>query len=356
MRRRAINEHASENRLPDSPERLWKVSISPHVKSTASVEKIMWTVVACLMPPLIMSVFIFGIQTLIITAISVASCVAVEALSQKGLGRRVTVGDGSAVITGILIAFIIPPGVPWLLPVLGAVMAIYLGKHLLGGIGFNIFNPALLARAFLVATFPVAMTSAWLPPLGDFALFRHLSAPIDAISTATPLAVLKEQGMAAFTEQFGAASNLYTTFFLGFRPGSIGETSGLLIILGGLFLLYRGFITWHIPVSMLTTIALLSWCFGGDGFFNGDPLLAVLSGGALLGAFFMATDYVTSPSGRSAQLLFGLGIGALTVLIRLKGGYPEGVCYAILLMNPLSPVLDGWLKPRRFAPPLGGEK
>jgi len=326
--------------LSASPGRLWKVSIS----------------LACLMPPLVMSVFIFGIQTLIITAVSVAACLAMEAISQKSLGRRVTVGDGSAVITGVLIAFIIPPGVPWLLPVLGAVMAIYIGKHLLGGIGFNIFNPALLARAFLVATFPVAMTSAWLPPLEDTVIFSYLGTSIDAVSTATPLAVLKGQGMAAFQEQFGAGANLYTTFFLGWRPGSIGETSGLLIVLGGLYLLYRGYITWHIPVSVLGSIAILSWCFGGDGYFGGDPLLALLSGGALLGAFFMATDYVTSPSNRTSQLIYGVGIGALTVLIRLKGGYPEGVCYAILLMNPLSPVLDGWFKPKRFAPPLGGAK
>lgn len=335
---------------------MWKVSISPHVKSGESVEKIMWTVVACLVPPLVLSVFIFGIQTLLITAVSVASCVAVEAATQKALGRRITIGDGSAVITGMLLAFVIPPGVSPLLPVLGAVMAIAIGKHLLGGIGYNIFNPALLARAFLMATFPVAMTSAWLPPLSDLTIFANLGTPIDAVATATPLAVLKTQGLAAFTEQFGAAANLYTNFFLGWRPGSIGETSGLFIVLGGLYLIYRGYITWHIPVSMLTTIALLTWCFGGEVLFSGDPLLAVLSGGALLGAFFMATDYVSSPTNKTSQLIFGVGIGALTVLIRLKGGYPEGVCYAILLMNPLSPVLDGFFKPKRFAPLQGGAK
>lgn len=316
----------------------------------------MWTVVACLVPSLIFSVFLFGLRTLIITAVSVASCMAVEAISQKALGRKVTISDGSAAITGILLAFVIPPGVHYLLPVLGAVMAIYVGKHLLGGIGYNIFNPALLARAFLVATFPVAMTSAWLPPLDHLAIFSYLGTTVDAVSTATPLAVLKTQGMAAFTQQFGTLPNVYTNFFLGWRPGSIGETSGLLIVLGGLYLLYRGYITWHIPVSVLGTIALLTWIFGGQGLFGGDPLLAVLSGGALLGAFFMANDYVTCPTGKTAQLIYGTGIGALTVLIRLKGGYPEGICYAILLMNPLSSVLDDWFKPRRFAPPLGGAK
>lgn len=311
---------------------------------------------ACLVPPLILSVFIFGFQVLLITAVSVLSCMAVEAISQKALGRPVTVMDGSAALTGMLMAFVIPPGVSSLLPVLGAVMAIYIGKHLLGGLGYNIFNPALLGRAFLLATFPVAMTSAWLSPLTDGAIFSYFGSGVDAVSTATPLAVMKEQGMAVFNEMFGAPSEIYGTFFLGWRPGCIGETSGILILIGGLYLMYRRYITWHIPVSLLGTLALLTWVFGGDTLFSGDPLLAMLTGGALLGAFYMATDYVTSPTGKTAQLVYGAGIGALTVLIRLKGGYPEGICYAILLMNPLSTVLDGLFKPKRFALPVGGEK
>jgi electron transport complex protein RnfD len=335
---------------------LWKVSVSPHLKSSESVAKIMWTVVACLVPPLIMSVFVFGLQTLIITAVSVVSCVIVEAASQKMLGREITIKDGSAVITGMLLAFVIPPGVSPLLPILAAVMAIYIGKHILGGIGYNFFNPALLGRAFLLATFPVAMTSAWLPPLQDGAILKYLGTSIDAVSTATPLAVMKEHGAAAFAQAFGSGSGMYLNFFLGWRPGCIGETSALLILLGGLFLIYRGYTTWHIPVSVLGTIALLTWVVGGKGYFTGDPLLAVMSGGALLGAFFMANDYVTCPTNKKSQIVYGIGIGALTVLIRLKGGYPEGICYAILLMNPLSPVFDGWFKPKRFAPPLGGDK
>ena len=335
---------------------MWNVSVSPHVRSNESVDKIMWTVVACLVPPLVLSSVVFGIQVLLITAVSVASCMGVEVISQKILGRPVTVKDGSAALTGMLMAFIIPPGVSFLIPILGAVMAIYIGKHLLGGLGYNIFNPALLGRAFLLATFPVAMTSAWLPPLTDGVVFTYFSGGIDAITTATPLAVMKEQGMEAFREVFGSPATVYPSFFLGLRPGSIGETSGLLILLGGLYLMYRRYITWHIPVSVLGSIALLTWVFGGETLFTGDPLLAVLTGGAILGAFYMATDYVTSPSTRTAQLVYGIGIGALTVLIRLKGGYPEGICYAILLMNPLSTVLDGWFKPKRFAPPVGGEK
>ncbi len=348
-------QHSSDDQ-PTAPAGMWKVSISPHIKSSESVEKIMWTVVACLVPPLILSVFVFGIQTLLVTAVSVASCVIVEAISQKALGRRVTIKDGSAVLTGMLLAFVIPPGVSPLLPILAAVFAIYIGKHLLGGIGYNFFNPALLGRAFLLASFPVAMTSAWLPPIEGFGIFSYLGGSIDAVSTATPLAVMKEQGLEAFTAAFGSGASLYGSFVLGWRPGCIGETSGLLLVLGGLYLIYRGYITWHIPVSVLGTIAVLSWIFGGEAYFDGDPLLAVLTGGAILGAFFMATDYVTSPSNKTSQIVFGIGIGSLTVLIRLKGGYPEGICYAILLMNPVSTVLDSWFKQKRFAPLVGGAK
>jgi len=335
---------------------LWTVSVSPHVKSGESVERIMWTVVACLVPPLILSIFIFGFQTLIITLISVGSCVAAEAVSQKLLRRPVTIKDGSAVITGMLLAYIIPPGIPYWMPILGAVMSIYVAKHLLGGIGFNIFNPALIGRAFMVATFPVAMTSTWLTPLREVSLFRYMGSGVDAVSTATPLYVLKHYGIGAVIEKFGSLSVIYRDFFIGWRPGCIGETSALLLLIGGVYLLYKRYITWHIPVSVIVSVAFFTWVFGGEEWFSGNPLLAVLSGGVILGAFFMATDYVTSPSQVPGKLIFGAGIGALTVLIRLKGGYPEGVCYAILLMNPLTPALEGLFKPKRFAPPKGVEK
>ena len=161
--------------------------------------------------------------------------------------------------------------------------------------------------------------------------------------------VLKQEGMAAVIEKFGALPTLYSEFFFGFRPGCIGETSVILILIGGIYLMYRKFITWHIPVAVIASIGLLTWVFGGKTLLTGNPLLAVLSGGVMLGAFFMATDYVTSPTQKTAKLIFGAGIGALTVLIRLKGGYPEGICYAILLMNPLTPALDQWFRPKRFS-------
>ncbi len=352
----AIEKQGKENKADVLSLPTLAVSVSPHIKGKDSVEKIMWTVVACLVPPLILSIFIFGIQTLIITLVSVGSCVATEAISQKLLHRPVTVRDGSAVITGLLLAYVIPPGVPYWMPILGAVMAIYVAKHLLGGIGFNIFNPALIGRAFLVATFPVAMTSAWLPPLRDISIFKYMGTGVDAVSTATPLFVLKHYGIAAVIEKFGSLSSIYGNFLIGWRPGCIGETSALLIILGGLYLIYKRYITWHIPVSMIVSIGLLTWAFGGDKLFTGNPLIAVLSGGVMLGAFFMATDYVTSPSQPVSKIIFGACVGALTVLIRLKGGYPEGVCYAILLMNPLTPAFEQWFKPKRFAPQKGAEK
>ncbi|MBW2615269.1 MAG: RnfABCDGE type electron transport complex subunit D [Deltaproteobacteria bacterium] len=351
-----MEEQVKESTLPVSESPLWIVSVSPHVKSRESVEKIMWTVVACLLPPLILSVFIFGLQTLIITLISVISCVATEAISQKLLNRPITIRDGSAVITGLLLAYIIPPGVPYWIPILGAVMAIYVAKHLLGGIGFNIFNPALIGRAFLLATFPVAMTSAWLVPIRDAAVFKYMGTGIDAVSTATPLYVLKHYGMAAVLEKFGSLSTIYSDFFIGWRPGCIGETSALLLLIGGIYLLYKKYISWHIPVSVIVSVGFFTWVFGGEKLFTGNPILAVLSGGVILGAFFMATDYVTSPTQETGKIIFGAGVGALTVLIRLKGGYPEGVCYAILLMNPLTPALETWFKPKRFAPQKGAEK
>ncbi len=347
------DKHDQEDALEDqAPKVVFPrlfVSVSPHIKATDSVARIMWTVVACLIPPLLLSLFVFGFQTLIITAISVASCVATEAISERLLRRPVTIKDGSAVITGLLLAYIIPPGVPYWIPVLGAVVAVFIAKVLMGGIGFNIFNPALIGRAFLVATYPVAMTSAWLPPLRDGSVFTYMGSHVDAVTTATPLYVLKHYGMEAVVERFGSLPDIYVDFFLGLRPGCIGETSALLILAGGIFLILKSYITWHIPVSVIVSVGLFTWVFGGETPFGGDPLFAILSGGVILGAFYMATDYVTSPNHKTAQLIFGAAIGALTVLIRLKGGYPEGICYAILLMNPLTPALDQWFRPRRFS-------
>lgn len=256
-------------------------------------------------------------------------------------------------LTGILLAFVIPPGVPYWLPIIGAVGAIFINKELMGGLGFNVWNPALVGRALMMAAFPVYMTAAWLPSVdwSQSPIGIYLGSGVDSVSTATPLYVLRHYGLSALTDQFGGLETIYKNFFIGLQPGCIGETSALLILLGGLFLMARGLITWHIPVSTIVTVAVLSWIFGGETWLGGQPLVHVLSGGLMLGAFYMATDYVTSPNEKRAQLVFGFGVGALTVLIRLKGGYPEGVCYAILLMNCLTPALEEWFRPKRFAPP-----
>jgi Na+-translocating ferredoxin:NAD+ oxidoreductase subunit D len=331
----------------------WAVSVSPHIRMGRTTAGIMWTVSASLIPVMLVSIYVFGLRGLLITLVSVISCMVVEAISQKALGRPVSVGDGSAVLTGILMAFVIPPGVPYWLPIIGAVAAIFINKELMGGLGFNIWNPALVGRALLMASFPVYMTAAWIPPIdwSKSALGIYVGGGLDAVSTATPLQVLKQYGFAALTQQFGDLTTIYQNFFIGIKPGCIGETSGLLILAGGLFMMIRGIITWHIPVSTIVTVAVLAWIFGGETWFSGQPLVHVLSGGLMLGAFYMATDYVTSPTQKSAQIVFGIGVGALTLLIRLKGGYPEGVAYSILLMNCLTPSLEEWFKPKRFAPP-----
>lgn len=342
-----------EQKTP-SMEPQWAVSVSPHIRMGTTTAGIMWTVSASLVPVMLLSIYNFGFRGLFITLVSVISCVVVEAISQKALGRPVSVGDGSAVLTGILMAFVIPPGVPYWLPIIGAVGAIFINKELMGGLGFNVWNPALVGRAILMASFPVYMTAAWLPTVnwGQSPLGVYLApGAVDAVTTATPLYVLRHYGLDAMLKQFGNLYTVYQNFFIGLRPGCIGETSALLILVGGLFLMIRGIITWHIPVSTIATVAILSWIFGGETWFGGQPLVHVLSGGLMLGAFYMCTDYATSPTIKAGQIVFGIGVGALTVMIRLKGGYPEGVCYAILLMNCLTPALEEWFKPKRFAPP-----
>ena len=316
----------------------WAVSVSPHIRTGKTTAGIMWTVTATLIPVLLLSIYNFGLRGLFITVASIVSCVVVEAISQKALGRPVTCSDGSAVLTGVLLAFVIPPGVPYWLPIIGAVGAIFINKELMGGLGFNVWNPALVGRALMMAAFPVFMTAAWIPSreVSHVPIEQYVMGGLDAVSTATPLYVLRHYGLDALMQQFGGLKTIYTNFFIGFQPGCIGETSALLILVGGLFLMARGYITWHIPVSTIVTVAVIAWIFGGDTWFSGQPLVHVLSGGLMLGAFYMATDYVTSPSVVSAKIIFGVGVGVLTMLIRLKGGYPEGVCYAILLMNCLT--------------------
>jgi len=301
------------------------VTASPHIKSGNSVKKEMWLVVAALVPALIAGYIFFGIPAVVITSECVAACVLFEAIIQWLRKKPITVSDGSAVITGILLAFNLPSTVPWWLAVVGSAFSILVVKQAFGGLGQNIFNPALAGRAFLLAAYPTYMTD-WMP--------TRLMQGVDIVTYATPLAVLKEKT--------GAMLPTYWDMFIGNRGGCIGETCALALILGGIFLLYKKIISWHIPVAYIGTVFLMTWIL------KQDPIFHVMAGGLLLGAFFMATDYVTKPITGKGMIIFGIGCGVLTVFIRLYGNYPEGVSYAILLMNTCTPIIDRYIKPKRF--------
>ena len=291
----------------------------------------MWTVNAALAPAALFSVYRFGVSALTTMLICIIVAVATEYLIQKWREQPVTVNDGSAFLTGLLLAMNIPAGLPWYMPVFGTVAAIAIAKHTMGGLGYNIFNPALVGRAIMLASWPVAMTT-----------WPDMASKVDGVTSATPLGILKLQGYEKLVEVFGDKVTMYQSLFTGMRSGSMGETSALLLILGGVFLIYRGYINWQIPVVMIGTVGALTAIFGHD------PLMHMMSGGLILGAFFMATDMVSIPITVKGRILFAAGAGALTVLIRLLGGYPEGVCYAILLMNCVTPLIDLWLRPVKF--------
>lgn len=314
------------------------VSASPHIRCDESIAKIMWTVNVTLAPAALFSVWHFGMSALLTLIICIAASVGTEYLIQKWQNKPVSISDGSAFLTGLLLAMNIPATVPWYMPLLGSLVAIGVAKHTMGGLGYNIFNPALIGRAFLLASWPIAMTT-----------WPSMPSQIDGVTSATPLGILKLQGYEKLVQVFGDQPSLYKALFLGTRSGSAGETSVVLLLIGGLYLIYRGYINWHVPVFMIGTVAGLTWLFGGHGgLFTGDPLLAMLSGGLVLGSFYMATDMVTIPITVKGQIIFAIGAGALTVLIRLLGGYPEGVCYAILLMNSVTPLIDRLVKPVKF--------
>lgn len=323
------------------------VSVSPHIKGEETVSRIMWTVNLALVPAFLMSVYYFGARALFVTGLCIVSAVLSEYIFQKALKKKTTINDGSAFLTGLLLGMNLPPGLPFYIPIVGSFMAVIITKQLFGGLGYNIFNPALIGRAFLLISWPKLMT-IWTEAAPIFA-------GVDAKTTATPLGILKEEGILKLLSFFNDKADLYWQLFLGNRAGSLGETSAIALLLGAAFLLYKKYITWHIPFSFLATVGALAWIFGGKDpgtgkliFFAGDPVIHLLSGGLMLGAFFMATDYVTCPSVRKGQIIFGIGCGAITMLIRLKGGFPEGVMFAILLMNCFAPLIDRSVKTEQF--------
>ncbi|MEA3328484.1 MAG: RnfABCDGE type electron transport complex subunit D [Candidatus Omnitrophota bacterium] len=296
------------------------VSSSPHIRSKESVSRIMWSVIAALMPAVLTGLYVFGLVNLKNIVVGVSVAVLTEALCQRMMHRKITVDDGSAIVTGLLLVMVLPPGLNWWIVAAGSFFAIAIVKQLFGGLGHNIFNPALTARAVLLVSFPIQMTR-WLKPF-------------DSLTAATPLAVVKDN--------LSDKLPMFWDLFIGKTGGSFGETGVLALLAGAAFLFLRKIISWHIPFSYLGVVALLSWIFGRD------PLFSILAGGLILGAFFMATDPATTPLTKKGQIFFGVGCGIITVAIRQWGGYPEGVCYSILLMNALTPLIDRYLKPRRF--------
>ena len=314
--------------------KLFKVTSNPIVRTARSTDKIMLDVIIALVPALGVGAYMFGMNVAILLVVNVAACVFFEWAYRKLLKKNASVGDLSAVVTGMLLTCVMPSAAPWWVGLIGSFFAIVVVKQLYGGIGKNFLNPALAARAFLSAGYAAQMTS-WAVP----SVMRTV---VDATTMSTPLSYLHNGD--ALPEYF----NL-TNMFLGGIPGSIGEISALALLIGGAYLLIRKVITWRIPVTFIGTVAVLTLIFGCEGYSNVDWMLYnLLSGGLLLGAFFMATDYSTSPVNLKGQLLYGVGCGAITVLIRYFGSYPEGVSYAILIMNCCTWAIDRGFRPRQF--------
>lgn len=323
---------------------LINISPSPHVHGAETTRKLMFNVALALLPALLASVLFFGAGAIIVTAISVASCILFEYLIQRFvLKKPVSVTDGSALVTGLLLAFNVPSNLPPLIIVIGSFVSIAIAKMTFGGLGNNPFNPALVGRVFMLISFPVQMTS-WPLPEGLGTGYT------DAVTGATPLAIIKE-GIKNGEPLAGLMQNTpsFTEMFTGQMGGSLGEISALALLAGFAYLLIRKVITWHIPVSIIATVALFTgilWLVNPEK--NAGPLFHVLAGGVLLGAIYMATDYVTSPMLPKAMIIYGCGIGIITVLIRVFGAYPEGVSFAILIMNAFVPLMNTYIKPKRF--------
>ena len=319
------------------------ISPSPHVHGGDSIEKNMYGVLIALVPTFIFSVVFFGLGAILVTLTSVVACLVFEYVIQKYLMKqRPTIWDGSAIITGVLLAFNIPTSLPLWIVVIGALVAIGIGKMSFGGLGNNIFNPALVGRVFLLISFPVQMTS-WPVPNGF--------ATADAITGATPLALVKEavKNGQAVGDTLSSVGITTGNLILGNIGGSLGEVAAIGLLLGFAYMLIRKIISWHIPVAIFATVIVFSGILNlADPAQFAGPVFHLFTGGLMLGAIFMATDYVTSPMTHKGMLIYGVGIGLLTVIIRVFGAYPEGMSFAILIMNGFTPLINRYCKPRRF--------
>lgn len=324
--------------------KLLKVSLSPHLSGKESVKSIMYGVIIALIPAFIASLYFFGIGALRVTLTAVVACVLFEYFIQKYILKiESTISDGSAIITGILLAYNLPSNLPPGIVILGCLVAIGIAKMSFGGLGNNPFNPALVGRVFLLISFPVDMTS-WPKPIAT-----RMSA-IDAVTGATPLAIVKE-GLSSGTPYSKLLTQIpsYWDLFIGNVGGCIGEVSALALIVGLIYMLYKKIVTWHIPISMIGSIFIFSgimYLINPQS--NADPVFHILTGGVFLGAIFMATDMVTSPMTSKGMLIFGSAIGILTVIIRVFGAYPEGVSFSILIMNAFVPLINKFCKPKLF--------
>ncbi|MBR5240074.1 MAG: RnfABCDGE type electron transport complex subunit D [Clostridia bacterium] len=308
------------------------VSTSPHIQTNDGIGKIMGNVLIALIPAVAAATWIFGLRALILICISICSAMLFEHLWCMIFKKPTTIFDGSAAITGALLALTLPVGVDWYIPVVGSFFAIIVAKCLFGGLGNNFINPALAGRAFLLASYSLPMTT-WVQP------FYYQAETVDAVSYATPLKLAKA----------GEAVSLsHWDMFLGNMGGCMGEVCALALIVGFIYLLARKIIQPHATLSYVATVALLGWVFGYQGLMTGDPVASVLTGGVLLGGIFMLTDYTTSPTTGLGNVIAGILAGALTTFIRLKGGYPEGVCYSILFVNILAPQIDKLILPKKY--------
>jgi electron transport complex protein RnfD len=323
---------------------LLNISPSPHTHSKESTKKMMFGVVLALMPALFTSILYFGIGAVIVKATSVISCIVIEYIIQRFMLRKpISITDGSALVTGLLLGFNLPSNIPVHIIVIGSLVSIGIAKMTFGGLGNNPFNPALVGRVFMLISFPVQMTS-WPVPAGLRTGYT------DAITGATPLSIIKEgikngESLSQLMEKVPTTFNM----FIGNMGGSIGEVAAIALLIGFAYLLLKKIITWHIPISVICSMLIFTailWLVNPEE--NPNPMFHLLAGGVLLGAIFMATDYVTSPMNPKSMIIYGCGIGILTVIIRVWGAYPEGISFAILIMNAFVPLMNTYIKPKRF--------
>ncbi|MBR4037568.1 MAG: RnfABCDGE type electron transport complex subunit D [Tidjanibacter sp.] len=315
------------------------ISPAPHVHGPNKTQRLMLDVLIALVPALVVSTVVYGLRVLALTLFSVCCCLLFEWFIQRYMLRgKLTINNLSAVVTGVLLAFNLPVNIPLWMVAIGALVAIGVAKMTFGGLGKNIFNPALAGRVFMLIAFPVAMTT-----------FPEAA---DAISGATPLTMAKEALKNGVPVAEVMQNVSIKDMFIGVESGSIGEISAVALLLGGLYLLWRRVITWHIPVAVLGSMgifSLITWLIAPEAYMS--PLFHLMGGGAMLGAWFMATDYVTSPMTPKGSIIFGVGVGVITMLVRLWGAYPEGMSFAILIMNSVVPLLDKYILPKRFGAP-----